>query len=204
MSTLKVLGATALVWLVAASTATAQAPEKGRVRGTIESVNGQALAVKARDGATLNVKLADNAPIRAIVKMSLADVKQGAFVGVAAMPQPDGTQKALEVLIFPEALRGTGEGFYPWDLQPQSTMTNGNVDAAVTKVDGATLVLKYKDGEKTVVVAPDVMVVTFAPATMADLKPGEKVFVAAAVKQADGTLNAPNITVSRNGVVPPM
>ena len=203
-ATLKVVGAIAVALFIAAATATAQAPEKVRVRGTIESVNGQALAVKARDGATLNVKLADNAPIRAVVKMSLADVKQGAFVGVAAMPQPDGTQKALEVLIFPEALRGTGEGFYPWDLQPQSTMTNGNVDAAVTKVDGATLVLKYKDGEKTIVVTPDVAVVTFAPATMADLKPGEKVFVAAAVKQADGTLNAPNITVSRNGVAPPM
>ena len=174
------------------------------MRGSIESVDGQMLTVKSRDGTTLKVKLADNAPVRAVVKQSIADVKQGEFVGIAAMPQPDGTQKAIEVLIFPEALRGTAEGFRPWDLQPQSTMTNANVDSMVTRVDGATVVLKYKDGEKTITVPPDVAVVTFAPATMADLKPGEKVFVAAAAKQADGTLNAPNVTVSRNGVNPPM
>ena len=204
MITRRTVGASAFALLFAGSFAAAQAPQMVRVRGTIESVDGQMLTVKSRDGATLNIRLADNAPVRAVVKQSIADVKQGSFVGIAAMPQPDGSQKALEVLIFPEALRGTGEGFRSWDLQSNSTMTNANVDSMVTKVDGATLVLKYKDGEKTIIVPPDVVVVTFAPATMADLKPGEKIFVAAAAKQPDGTLSAPNITVGRNGVNPPM
>jgi hypothetical protein len=207
MTLRRIVGAsTALTLLFAATIAAAQAPQAPpvRVRGTIERVDGQMLTVKARDGATLQVKLADNAPVRAVVKQSLADVKQGAFVGVAAMPQPDGSQKALEVLIFPEAMRGTAEGFRAWDLQPNSTMTNAGVDSMVTKVDATTLVLKYKDGEKTIMVSPDVAVVTFAPATMADLKPGERVFIGAAAKQPDGTFNAPNVAVSRNGVNPPM
>ena len=197
-------GVGAFALLFAASFAAAQAPEKVRVRGTIESVNGQTLTVKSRDGAAMQVKLADNAPVRAVVKMSLADIKEGTFVGIAGMPQPDGTQKALEVLIFPEAARGTNEGFGPWDLAPNSTMTNATVASEVASADGAKLVLKYKDGEQTITVSPDVAVVRFAPGTMADLKPGEKVFVFAALKQPDGTLNAPNITVSRDGIAPPM
>jgi hypothetical protein len=202
--TRRMAGASVFALLFATSLAIAQAPEKVRVRGTIESVNGQILTVKSRDGATMSVKLADNAPVRAVVKMSLADVKQGSFVGIAAMPQPDGTQKALEVLIFPEASRGTNEGFGQWDLSPNSTMTNATVDSEVASTDGKKLVLKYKDGEKTIVVSPETAVVGYAPGTMADLKPGEKIFVFAALKQSDGTLNAANITVSRNGVAPPM
>jgi hypothetical protein len=152
----------------------------------------------------LKVKLADNAPVRAVVKAPLSDVKPGSFVGVTAMPQPDGTQKALEVHIFPEAMRGTGEGHRPWDLMPNSTMTNATVASEVVSSNGKTLVLKYKDGEKTFEVSPDVPVVTFAPATEADLKPGEKVFSAAANKLPDGTIVASNITVGRNGIGPPM
>jgi outer membrane lipoprotein SlyB len=201
---LKMMGASTLALLFTASLALAQAPATVRVRGAIESVDGQMLTVKSRDGATMMVKLADNAPVRAVVKASLADVKQGGFVGITAMPQPDGTQKAVEIHIFPEAMRGTGEGHRPWDLMPNSTMTNATVDSQVAVSDGQQLVLKYKDGEKTFIVPTDVVVVTYAPATMADLKPGEKVFVAAAAKQPDGTLSAPNITVSRNGVNPPM
>ncbi len=182
----------------------ADAQQAQRVRGTIESVNGQVLDVKARDGATLKVKLADNAPVRAVVKASLADVKPGTYVGATGMPQPDGTQKAVEIHIFPEAMRGTGDGHRPWDLSPNSTMTNGAIDSEVAVSDGQKLVLKYKDGEKTLIVTPDTAIVAYAPATAADLKPGEKVFVAAATKDADGTLTAPNITVSRNGVNPPM
>jgi hypothetical protein len=184
--------------------AAAQAPEVVRVRGTIESVDGQMLNVKSRDGATMKVKLADNAPVRAVVPMKLADVKQGMFIGVTAMPQPDGTQKAVEIHVFPEAMRGTGEGHRPWDLMANSTMTNATVDSEVAVNDGQKIVLKYKDGEKTFIMPSDVVVVTYAPATMADLKPGEKVFVAGAKKLPDGTAEAPNITVSRNGVAPPM
>jgi hypothetical protein len=188
----------------AVSFAAAQAPDTVRVRGTIESVDGGILNVKDRGGAVVKVKLADNAPIRAVVKQSLADVKQGSFVGITAMPQPDGTQKAVEIHIFPEALRGTGEGHRPWDLMPNSTMTNANVESSVESSDGKTLVLKYKDGEKTFTVPANAIIVTYAPATAADLKPGEKVFVAAAKKLADGTAEAPNITVGRDGIAPPM
>jgi hypothetical protein len=185
------------------SAAIAQAPPQVRVRGTVDSVNGQTLAVKSRDGTTVDIKLADNTPVRAVVKASIADVKQGGFVGITAMPLPDGSQKAVEIHIFPEAMRGTGEGHRPWDLMPNSTMTNATVDSEVAVSDGQKLVLKYKDGEKTFVVPPDAAIVAFAPATLADVKAGGKIFVIAA-KQPDGSLNAASITVGRDGVAPPM
>ena len=189
---------------VAATIALAQAPDTVRVRGTIQSVDGQMLTVKTRDGAVMKIKLADNAPVRAVVKETIADIKPGGFVGITALPQPDGTQKAVEIHIFPEAMRGTGEGHRPWDLMPNSTMTNATVDSEVAVSDGQKLVLKYKDGEKTFIVPPNVVVVTYAPATAADLKPGEQVFIAAAKKLPDGSAEAPNITVGRGGVNPPM
>ena len=200
----RMLGAGGFALLLATSMAAAQAPDMVRVRGTIESVNGQTLNVKGRDGAPITVKLADDVRVLAVDKKSLADVKQGVFVGITAMPQPDGTQKAVEIHIFPEALRGTGEGHRPWDLMPNSTMTNANIDSAVTSVDGQELVLKYKDGEKKFIVPANVEVVMFAPAAVADLKPGEKIFVVAGKKQADGTIAAPSIVVGRGGVNPPM
>jgi hypothetical protein len=198
------IGAGFFALLVAASMAAAQQPQTVRVRGTIESVDGQVLNVKARDGTPVTVKLADGAPVRIVVRRSLADVKVNTFVGIVAIPQPDGIQKAVEIHIFPEALRGTGEGHRPWDLMPDSTMTNATVDSVVTSVDGQELVLKYKDGEKKFIVPANAEVVMFAQANMSDLKPGEKVFVAAAKKLPDGTLEAPNITVGRDGVNPPM
>jgi len=200
----RMLGAGGFALLLATSMAAAQAPDMVRVRGTIESVNGQTLNVKGRDGAPITVKLADDVRVLAVDKKSLADVKQGVFVGITAMPQPDGTQKAVEIHIFPEALRGTGEGHRPWDLMPNSTMTNANIDSAVSSVDGQELVLKYKDGEKKFIVPANVEVVMFAPAAMDDLKPGEKIFVVAGKKQADGTIAAPSIVVGRGGVNPPM
>src|SRR6476620_10529679 len=118
----RMLGASVVALVFAASIAAAQTPL--RVRGTIESVDGQTLAVKARDGAMMKVKLADTPRVLTLNKMSLADVKQGTFVGITAMPQPDGSQKAVEIHIFPEPMRGTGEGHYPWDLMANSTMTN--------------------------------------------------------------------------------
>jgi hypothetical protein len=190
--------------LLTASPVVAQQPQMVRVRGTIESVDGQVLSVKGRDGTALTLKLVDGAPVRTVVRKSLDDVKVGSFVGITAMPQPDGTQKAVEIHIFPEALRGTGEGHRPWDLMPNSTMTNANIDSAVTGVTGQELVLKYKDGEKKFVVPANVEVVMFAPAQMSDLKPGAKIFVVAAKKLPDGTLEAPNVTVGSAGVDPPM
>jgi Domain of unknown function (DUF5666) len=204
MMTRKLAGASAFALLFAASMAAAQAPALVRVRGTIESVNGQLIMVKGSNGTEMKVKLADNGPIRAVVKASLSDIKPGSFIGVTGVPQPDGTQKAVEIHIFPEALRGTGEGFRPWDLLPNSTMTNATVDTQVANVDGQTLTLKYKDGEQKIVVTPQTAIVTYAPATAADLKVGEKVFVAGAKKEDDGTLDAPNITVGKDGVSPPM
>jgi hypothetical protein len=189
---------------VAATAALAQAPDVVRVRGTIQSVDGSMLDVKARDGADLKIKLADNAQVRTVVGKTIADVKQGLFVGITAMPLPDGTQKAVEIHIFPEAARGTGEGHRPWDLMPGSTMTNANVDSEVAVTDGKKLVLKYKDGDKTFIVPDNVKVVMFAPGTTADIKPGAKIFIVAAKKLPDGTLEAPAITVGTNGVDPPM
>ena len=139
----------------------ALAQDTVRVRGAIESIDGSTYLIKARDGAELKVALADKAQIAAVVKASLADIKQGLFVGVTAMPQADGSLSAVEVHIFPEAMRGTGEGHYSWDLRPQSTMTNANIDQVVTAVDGQTLTLKYKDGEKKIFVAADTPIVAY-------------------------------------------
>jgi hypothetical protein len=158
-----------------------------RIRGTIERVDGATSVVKARDGAELKVTVADNAQIAGIIKASLSDIKQNSFVGVTAMPQPDGSLNAVEVHIFPEAMRGTGEGHYPWDLQPQSTMTNANVEQVVSAVDGRTLTLKYREGEKKITVPASAPIVTYVPGHKSNIKPGAKVFIVAA-KQADGTL----------------
>jgi hypothetical protein len=203
MMTRRMIAASSLALLFATSVAIAQSPPPVRVRGTVDSLNGQTLAVKSRDGSTVDIKLADNTPVRSVIKSSISDVKQGGFVGITAMPLPDGTQKAVEIHIFPEAMRGTGEGHRPWDLMPNSTMTNATVDSEVAVSDGQKLVLKYKDGEKTFIVPPDAAIVTFGPATMADVKPGAKIFVIAA-KQPDGSLSAGSITVGRDGVAPPM
>src|ERR1700723_1539292 len=188
----------AAVAALAVTAALAQAPDVVRVRGTIESVDGKTLNVKSRDGAELKVQIPDNAVILAVVKGSIADIKQGSFVGITAMPQPDGTQKAVEIHIFPEAARGTGEGHRPWDLMPGSIMTNANVDSEVAITDGKKLVLKYKDGDKTFVVPDNVKVVMFAPGAPADIKPGAKIFIVGAKKLPDGTLEAPAITVGTN------
>ena len=181
----------------------AQAQDTVRVRGTIASIDGATYVIKARDGAELKVALADNAQIAAVVKASLADIKQGLFVGVTAMPQVDGSLSALEVHIFPEAMRGTGEGHYSWDLRPKSTMTNANVDQVVTAVDGQTLTLKYKDGQKKIFVAADTPIVAYVRGDNNDLKPGAKVFIAA-INQPDGTLQGRAWRIGRDGVTPPM
>ena len=192
----------AILSLLVGSSAWAQAPV--RIRGTIEKFDGNNLTVKSRDGAELKVALAANALVVAIVKASMADVKQGTFVGVTGMPQADGSQRAIEVHIFPESMRGTGEGHYPWDLRPGSTMTNANVEQMVTGVDGQTLSVKYKDGEKKLIVPPDATIVTYMPGDKSELKPGTKIFIAAAKKLPDGTLEAPRVNYGRDGITPPM
>jgi hypothetical protein len=205
-----VLGAAGLMLWSAASFA--QQPQTVRVRGTIEKVDGAVLTVKSRGGETLTIKLADNVNVVAVVKASLADIKPGSFVGSAAMPEADGSFKALEVHIFPETMRGTGEGDRPYDARPRSTMTNGTVGASangtvgsdVAKAGGGTtLTIKYKEGEKKIEVTPETPIVTYAPGTKDELKPGAAIYITAAAKEADGTLSAGRINVGR-GVVPPM
>jgi hypothetical protein len=173
-----------------------------RVRGTIERVEGPVYVVKSRDGTELKLTVTDNPLYVAIAPATMADIKQGMFVGSAGTMQPDGTQKAIEVHIFPESMRGTGEGHYDWDLKPQTKMTNGNVEQTVAGVDGPLLSVKYKDGEKKLMVTPDTVVVTYVPGNKDDLKPGTRIFVGAAKKQPDGTLQTPRITYGRNGAGP--
>jgi hypothetical protein len=196
------LGAAGLALLLAVDSAAAQQPV--RVRGTIEKVEGNVLEIKTREGPIVNVKLADNAQIGGVAKASLSDIHQNSFVGITAMPQPDGTQKALEVHIFPEARRGAGEGHRPWDLVPNSTMTNANVEVLVTGVDGPMLTMKYKDGEKKIMVPSNVPIVAFVPASREDLKPGAKIFVVAGTKEPDGTITTSGINVGKDGITPPM
>jgi hypothetical protein len=173
-----------------------------RIRGTIERIEGPVYVVKNRDGAELKLTVTDNPLFVAIAPATMADIKPGMFVGSAGTTQPDGTQKAIEVHIFPESMRGTGEGHYDWDLKPQTKMTNANVEQIVAGNDGQTLSVKYKDGEKKLLVTPETVVVTYVPGNKDDLKPGTKIFVGAAKKQPDGTLQTPRITYGRNGAGP--
>jgi hypothetical protein len=195
--------AAAAAGLAFAAVSPAWAQQPLRVRGTIESVNGPQLTIKSRDGSEVKAKLTDDAMIVAVVKASFSDIKQGSFIGVTGMPQPDGSQRCVEIHIFPEAMRGTGEGHRPWDLKPQSTMTNATVEQMVTAVGDHTLTLKYKGGEKKIVAGPDCPVVTYAPASKSDLKPGAKIFINAATKEPDGTLQVSRINVGRD-TAPPM
>jgi hypothetical protein len=189
------------VTLVAAG-ALAQAPQTARLRGTIEKIDGNVLVAKSDKGDELKINLADKTQVIDVLKASMADIKDGAFIGSGAMPQPDGSQKAIEVHIFPEAMRGTGEGFRAWDGAPNSSMTNGTVGAAVTGVNGPVVTVKYKDGEKNIVVGPDVPIVKYEIGSVSDVKPGVAFTVVAAAKQPDGSFNVGRINVGVNGVVP--
>lgn len=173
-----------------------------RVRGTIERVDGRNLVVAAREGGTVSITLPDPPRISAVVKKTLADIGPGTFVGVTGMPMPDGSQRAVAVALLPEAARANS--FHSaWDLTPESTMTNATVAEAVKGVSGETIKVTYKDGEKTIVVPPEAAIVGFAPAALADAKPGTRVVVFAQ-KGADGSLTAGNVVVGRDGVDPPM
>jgi hypothetical protein len=180
----------------------ASAQETVRIRGTVERIEGPVYVVKNRDGAELKLTVTDNPLFVAIVPAKMADIKPGMFVGSAGMMQEDGTQKAIEVHIFPESMRGTGEGHYDWDLLPKSKMTNANVEQAVDSVNGQVLSVKYKDGEKKLLVTPQTIVVTYEIGKKEEVQPGTKIFVAAAKKQPDGTLQTPRITYGRNGQGP--
>jgi hypothetical protein len=180
-----------------------QPPSPTRVRGTIERVDGDVLSVKSRGGEDVKLRMTGDMRLVGIIKISLADIKLGSFIGTTTVPGPDGRQNAVEVHVFPEDMRGTGEGTRPYDLRPNSTMTNATVAETVAGNDGQTLMIKYKDGEKKVVVGPDTPVVTYVAADKSELKPGAKII--AFVKQLpDGSFETNRISVGRDGLTPPM
>lgn len=180
-----------------------QPPTPTRVRGTIEGVDGDVITVKSRSGENVKLRMTGDVRLVGIIRISLADIKLGSFIGTTTVPGPDGRQDAVEVHVFPENMRGTGEGSRPYDLRPNSTMTNATVAETVAGNDGQTLMIKYKDGEKKVVVGPDTPVVTYVPADKSELKAGAKII--AFVKQLpDGSFETNRISVGRDGLTPPM
>jgi hypothetical protein len=196
--------ATGLGLLVASSASTAWAQQPSRIRGQIEKVDGPTFTLKTRDGGTLNVKLAEDARVAGLDKASLADIKDDSFIGIAGMPEADGTIKAFSIHIFLPAQRGVvADRHGPWDAKPGSTMTNAYVGNKVTGKDGETLTVKYKDGEKKVVVGPDTVIAAVAPGNKDELKPGAQIIIMASEKQPDGTIVAKNVYVGR-GLAPAM
>jgi hypothetical protein len=192
--------------MVTATTAYAiaqRAPVPTRVRGAIEAVDGDKLTVKSRAGEDVKLHMTADIKIVGIAKISLTDIKVGSFIGATTVPGPDGMPTAVEVHVFPENMRGTGEGSRPYDLKPNSTMTNATVSESVVGKDGHTLLVKYKDGEKKLLVTPETPVVTYVPADKSDLKAGAKVI--AFMKQLpDGSFETSRVSVGRDGLTPPM
>ena len=187
-----------------ATNAWAQQPPTVRIRGTIEAVDGPLLSIKSRDGSDLKVRVTDNVAVFGVARTELSEIKEGSYIGVTAMPEPDGIQKAIAVHIFPESQRGAAEGFRPWDLRANSTMTNATVAETVKGTEGQNILVKYKDGEKKVVVPPGTPIVTFVAGDKSELKPGAKIIIFGAAQKEDGTLEANRVNVGRDGIAPPM
>jgi len=195
-------GLVTLIAVVAIGTTWAQSAPT-RLRGSIAAIDGKTATIATREGTQVKVNLADNWAAVGVIPTALSEVKAGAFVGIASVKGPDGAQNALEVLVFPESARGSNEGHYPWDLQPESMMTNATVATVAAAGDGQTLTLKYKDGTQDIRVKPGIPIVTFTAGDRADVKVGAKVFLVPA-KSADGTLTATRILVGKDGLTPPM
>ena len=196
-------GLAVLALSLVSTLALAQQPSTVRIRGTIEAVDGPVLTIKTREGNDTKVKMTDDVAVFAVVKTSLSEIKEGSYIGVTGMPEPDGTQKAIAVHIFPENQRGAAEGFRPWDRQPNSTMTNATVAQTVKGTDGQNILVKYKDGEKKVVVPPETPVVTFVASDKSEVKPGTHIIIFGATKK-DDMLEANRVNVGRDGITPPM
>src|SRR3984885_769686 len=203
MTTLRILTAAAFVAAFAVSTASAQQPQTQRSRGTVEKIDGNKLGIKATNGQPVSLTLTGNALIVGVEKASISDIKEGSYIGSGAVPQPDGTQKAVEVHIFAESQRGTGDGHRDgWPGAPNGTMTNGEAGNPVTGVDGLTLMVKYKGGEKKILVTPSTPIVQYQVSDASALKPGAAISINAATKKPDGTFETNRINVGLNGVVP--
>ena len=201
----KFLFAGAVIALLALPAAAQQAPQgtPTRIRGTVEKLDGQVLTVKSREGEEVTVTLAPNVTIRYLVKKSLADIKAGDFVASTSMKGTDGRNHSVELRIFPEAMRGLGEGQYAWDLAPESLMTNATVSGVTGAPQGQTLKVTYKGGESELVVGPDTPIFGYGAGDMSLLKPGAAVFIVAP-KKPDGSLTAAGVTAEKDGVKPPM
>lgn len=197
----KTLGSLSVV-LVLASSAWAQQPQTVRVNGTVEGIDGRVLAVNSEKLGQVKVSLTDDAAVFGVSKAAISDIKPGAFIGVGAMPQPDGSQRAIQVTVFAEVQRGLGEGHRPWDARPNSTMTNATVEQTVESVDGQVVMVKYKDGEKKIVIPPDAIILAYAVGSRDELKPGAKIAIVRALKKPDGSLEANRVNVGRGGVAP--
>ncbi len=187
---------------VTATYAAAQSPETVRIRGTIDAVNATLLQVTSREGDKLSIGLPEKLRVTEIVPAQITDIKSGTYIGTAAVSEPDGTLRALEVQVFPESRRGVGEGSHPYDLQPQSTMTNGTA-ANVVGTNGRTLTVQYKGGEKKLVVPPNAPIITYEPGTREMLTPGSHVIITAQ-KSSSGALTATSVSVGKDGLTPPM
>jgi hypothetical protein len=193
----------ALAACLSAAAALAQNAPVTRIRGTIAGLDGNTLAITTREGTKVDVALNDPLTVATVKKFDLANIKPSSYVGIATRTGANGELRAIEVLVFPEAMRGAGEGHYAWDLEPGSMMTNGTITGTVDAASGRELSVSFKGDSNKIVVPPGVPVVTFAPAERADLKPGAKVMFGAA-KNAEGKLSAGRVTVEKDGVAPPM
>jgi hypothetical protein len=196
----RILAGAAIMAATAAPSAFAQ-QQTMRIRGPIHAVDGSTITVKAGEVGDLKVKLADNVAVFGVVKANLADIKPGDFIGVGATPQADGSQRAIQIMIFAEVQRGTGEGHRPWD-RPNTTMTNATVASRVAGVDGEVITVKYKDGEKKVIVPPEAVIRAYVVGGKDELKPGANIMIVNATKNPDGTFGAARVNVGRDGVVP--
>ena len=197
------LFAVAMVAASALSAIAQQAPVPTRVRGTIESVDGDLMSVKSRSGQDIKLHVAPDLRVAGITRIALADIKVGSFIGATTVPGPDGGHNAVEVHVFPESMRGTGEGSRPYDLRPNSSMTNATVAESVVGNDGRTLLIKYKDGEKKVFVSSDTPVVTYVPGEKSDLTAGARI-IAFVKALPDGSFETSRVSVGRDGLMPPM
>jgi hypothetical protein len=184
--------------------AAAESAPTVRIRGEATKIEGDMLSVKDRSGAAYTVKLAPNYRVTELRKAELSEITAGKYIGVTAMPQKDGTLKAIAIHIFPDAAKGTAEGHMGWDLAPETTMTNATVDGVISAGSGPTIKLKYKDGEKTVMVTPETAIVAMGPGAPDMLKPGAKILIFGAVKAADGSLSTQGVVVGKDGLAPPM
>jgi hypothetical protein len=191
-----------IIVVAAASGAFAQQPAAIRVVGAVESFDGNVLSVKSEKLGEVKINLTADATVFGVTEATVADIKPGAYIGVGATPQPDGSLRAVQVTVLAESQRGLSEGHRPWDARPNSTMTNGTVDQTVASVDGRVVIVKYKDGEKKIIVPPDARVLAYQAGDKSELKPGAHIAIVRAIKKPDGSLETNRVNVGRGEVVP--